>query len=120
MALPFVFTGWGDVARSVAAGLVFGGGLLGVSLVMDRLMGRDTLGGGDIKLFAVVGLYLGFVGTLFALVIACVVGLLLQFALKRGREDAAFPFGPSIALAAGLMLLYGGPLVDWYRGLLIN
>ena len=56
----------------------------------------------------------------FALVIACVVGLLLQFALKRGREDAAFPFGPSIALAAGLMLLYGGPLVDWYRGLLIN
>ena len=120
LALPFVFTGWGDVARSVAAGLVFGGGLLGVSLVMDRLMGRDTLGGGDIKLFAVVGLYLGFVGTLFALVIACVVGLLLQFALKRGREDAAFPFGPSIALAAGLMLLYGGPLVDWYRGLLIN
>ncbi len=120
MALPFVFTGWGDVARSVAAGLAFGGGLLGVSLVMDRLMGRDTLGGGDIKLFAVVGLYLGFVGTLFALVIACVVGLLLQFALKRGREDAAFPFGPSIALAAGLMLLYGGPLVDWYRGLLIR
>lgn len=118
-ALPFVFTGWGDVARSVAAALVFGGGLLGVSLVMDRLMGRDTLGGGDIKLFAVVGLYLGFVGTLFAMVIACVIGLLLQFALRRGRDGAAFPFGPAIAMAAAAMLLYGAPLVDWYRGLLI-
>ncbi|MBR0367025.1 MAG: prepilin peptidase [Clostridia bacterium] len=119
-ALPFVFTGWGDVARSVAAAVTFGGGLLGISLVMDKIMSRDTLGGGDIKLFAVVGLYLGFVGTLFTVVIACVAGLLLQLVLRRSRDGAAFPFGPSIALAAAVMLLYGAPLVDWYRGLLMK
>ena len=118
-ALPFTFTGWGDVARSVAAGLVYGGGLLALSLIMDRIMGRDTLGGGDIKLFAVVGLYLGFLGGLFALMIACAVALAFQALLKRRGEGKAFPFGPAIAFATALMLLYGDPLVAWYRGLVM-
>lgn len=118
-ALPFTFTGWGDVLRSLLAALVFGGGLLALSLVMDRVMGRDTMGGGDIKLFAVVGLYLGFVGTLFALLLSCFIGLALQAALRRREAGGAFPFGPSIALSAAAMLLYGAPLVAWYRGLLL-
>ena len=118
-ALPFTFTGWGDALKSVLAAVAFGGGLLAVSLVMDRLLGRDSLGGGDIKLFAVVGLYLGFIGSLFALMLACVVGLALQGLLRRRGGERAFPFGPSIALAAAAMLLYGEPLVRWYRGLLL-
>ena len=117
-ALPFLFTGWGDVLRSLIAALLFGGGLLGISLVMDKVLGRDSLGGGDIKLFAVVGLYLGVTGTLFALLAACVLGLLMNVALKRKDGDRAFPFGPAIALAAALMLLYGAPLIQWYQGLL--
>ena len=75
-ALPFVFTGWGDVLHSLLSALIFGGGLLGISLIMDKVLGRDSMGGGDIKLFAVVGLYLGIIGTLFALLAACVLGLL--------------------------------------------
>ena len=117
-ALPFVFTGWGDVMKSVLAALAFGGGLLAVSLVMDRVLGRDSLGGGDIKLFAVVGLYLGFIGSLFALMLACLIGLALQGVLRRRGGERAFPFGPSIAMAATAMLLYGQPLISWYQGLL--
>ena len=55
---------------------------------------------------------------LFALVLACVIGLLFHF-LGRGEGARAFPFGPSIAVAAAAMLLYGAPLVAWYRGLLM-
>ncbi len=117
-ALPFLFTGWGDVLRSVLSAVIFGGGLLGISLVMDKVLGRDSLGGGDIKLFAVVGLYLGIVGTLFSLLAACVLGLLMNAAMKRRDGERAFPFGPAIALSAALMLLYGEPLVKWYQGLL--
>ena len=116
-ALPFLFTGWRDVLLHAASALAFGGGLLVLSLVMDRLLGRDSMGGGDIKLFAVVGLYLGFVGTLFSVIIACVLGLLLQALLKRKGGDRAFPFGPAIALSAAAMLLYGEPLVNGYLGL---
>ena len=117
-ALPFTFTGWHDVLMHVLAGVVFGGGLLAVSLVLDRVLGRDSLGGGDIKLFAIVGLYLGFIGTLFALMAACVLGLAFHALSRRRDGQKAFPFGPSIALAAALMLLYGEPLVAWYQGLL--
>ena len=116
-ALPFVGMSRGEIIAHVIAGLALGGGLLLISLIMDKIMGRDTLGGGDIKLLAVVGLYLGPIDALFALVLACVIGLLFH-ALWRGENARPFPFGPSIAVAAAAMLLYGAPLVAWYRGLL--
>lgn len=117
VALPFVGMGPRDILVHVIAGVALGGGLLAISLVMDRVLGRDSMGGGDIKLLAVVGLYLGPIGAMFALVLACVIGLLFH-ALRRGEGARAFPFGPSIAVAAAAMLLYGAPLIAWYRGLL--
>ena len=64
-ALPFMFPGWSGAGLQVLSAVVFGGGLLGISLIMDRVLGRDSLGGGDIKLVTVCGLYLGLAGTLF-------------------------------------------------------
>ena len=118
-ALAFDFPGWKAVGLSLLAALVYGGGLLGVSLILDRALGRDSMGGGDIKLFAVVALYLGFVGTLFALMLACVLGLLFHVVGRKRSSGAEFPFGPSIALATAVMLLYGRGLVLWYQGMLL-
>ncbi len=116
---PWVCNGWHDIAFSLLAAVSYGGGLLAISLAMDRILGRDSMGGGDIKLFAVIGLYLGMVGTLFTLLLACVVGLLFNVLYQRLRRgDRAFPFGPSIAVAAAFMLLYGDPIVQWYLRLL--
>ena len=116
-ALPFLFEGWGSVGMSVLSGLLFGGGLLLISLVMDRILGRDSLGGGDIKLFAVIGLYLGIIGTLFTLMLSCILGLLFHgLSRTRGEGKKEFPFGPSIAVSAAAMLLFGEPLINWYRG----
>lgn len=118
-AAPFVSQNWvHDALMGLVSAVVYGGGLLAVSLILDRVLGRDSLGGGDIKLFAVVGLYLGLVGTLFALMLSCVAGLLFAQLSRRTGEDRAFPFGPAIALSAAVMLLYGAPLVAWYQGLL--
>ncbi|MDO4803715.1 MAG: prepilin peptidase [Lachnospiraceae bacterium] len=84
------FPGWAEVGLHVLSAFAFGGGILGISLVMDKVMDRDTLGGGDIKLVAVAGLYLGFVGTLFMLIIACIIGLagsrFLQMPQRGSRE----------------------------------
>lgn len=118
-AAPFVFDGWTGAALNAGAGLLFGGGLLAVSLVMDRMMGRDTLGGGDIKLIAVTGLYLGVIGTLFTLILSCVGGLLFNIVNKSSEKGSAFPFGPWIAGATAVMLLFGEPLIGWYSGLLV-
>ena len=89
------------------------------SLAMDKAMGRDTLGGGDIKLIAVCGLYLGFIGTLFTLMIACFAGLAFNvIANKSSDKGSAFPFGPWIAAGAAIMLMAGGSLIGWYSSLL--
>ena len=122
-ALPFTFVSVQDTVLHVLAGLVFGGGILVISNILDRVLGRESLGGGDVKLLAVSGLYLGMTGMLFALVLACVLGLLVHAAGRRGEGEEsgkgkAFPFGPSISLAVGLILLFGEPLIRWYLGLL--
>ena len=118
-ALPFSFQGLKETGMSVLAGLAVGGGLLLISLLMDHILKKDTMGGGDIKLFAVVGLYLGMLSTLFALILSCILGLF--FVMLQGRfrksEDGHLPFGPSIAAAAWFMLMYGGGLTDWYLSL---
>ena len=107
------------IGLHVAAGLVFGSGLLALSLIMDHIMKRDTLGGGDIKLIAVVGLYMGFIGTLFVIMLSCITGLVFNVILNSGKEESKpFPFGPWIAISTVIMLFFGDPLIQWYLGLL--
>lgn len=119
-ALPFSGYGWREIGLHLLSGIVIGGAILALSLMMDRILLRDSMGGGDIKLFALVGLYLGFAASLFAVILACVFGLL--FALVRrlipGERKAQIPFGPSIAASSAVILLYGGPVVSWYLQLL--
>ena len=119
LALPFLRPGLGEILRSVLAAVAFGGGILLLSILMDKLLGKESLGGGDVKLFAVVGLYLGFAATLFAVMLSCLLGLGFALVMSRhGEKGKAIPFGPSISLAAACMLLYGQGLVQWYMGLL--
>ena len=105
-----------EIIMHVVAAAVFGAAILGITLVMDRVLGKESLGGGDIKLLAVVGLYFGFIGTLFVVILSCIAGLVFNIAAKR--RERAFPFGPWIAAAAVAMLFVGEPLINWYRGLL--
>jgi leader peptidase (prepilin peptidase)/N-methyltransferase len=77
---------------------------------MDKILKRDSLGGGDIKLLFVIGLYLGLGTGLFNLILSCLTGLVFVFILKRDR----IPFGPAISLATAFSLLYGSQLVNMY------
>lgn len=90
--------------------------LLLLVLLADKLLGRETMGGGDIKLVAVLGLHFGSLQTLFLLILACVLGLCLGAAMKKAK-DTPFPFGPALALAGWFTALCGTSLVSWYLSL---
>lgn len=92
--------------------------LLLLSLGMDRLLGRESLGGGDIKLVFVLGLYLSWLEMLLLLFAGCV--LALGWALARGRRGAEIPLGPFLAGGWLLVVLWGGRLIGWYQGLFIS
>ena len=118
-ALPFLGLSGREVLTHLLSAAGFGGGVLLISLAMDALLRRESMGGGDIKLFAVMGLYLGPAASLFALLLSCVLGLVFQGlrkALGSGKE--LIPFGPAIAAATAVMLLWGDGAVAWYLGLL--
>jgi leader peptidase (prepilin peptidase)/N-methyltransferase len=116
LALSFTGDTLRDGCLKILSGILAGGFLLAVSLILDRVLGKESLGGGDIKLLAVTGLYLGPVGTLFALMISCILGLMLRGAVSA--QGKAFHFGPFLATGEGAMLLFGDPLVRWYTGFL--
>ena len=117
LALPFTGDWKQTLLKGLIAAVVFGGGMLLISLAMDRALKKESLGGGDIKLFAVVGLYLGIVGTLFSVILACILGLLLGLARKT-EKGGQIPFGPAIALSAALTLLFGSGLIERYLSLI--
>ena len=101
-----------------AFGFALGGGLMG----LIYLLSRGGMGLGDVKLAAVMGLWLGLQGTIVALFLAFlvggVVGVLLLVTGVKSRKDA-IPFGPYLCLGAYVALLFGSRLVFWYWSLFI-
>ena len=114
LAEPFLWKGWPDALGHVLAAAVYGGALLLISLGMARVRKKERMGGGDVKLLAVIGLYLGLLPTLFCVILSCVLGLLQSKLFARGR---AIPFGPALAASAAVMLAAGEELAGWYLSL---
>lgn len=101
--------------------LIFGGGFLILSLFMDFVLKRESLGGGDIKLFATLGLFFGGWKSLLLIILSCLVGLLFFLACCRhGDRRKEFPFGPSIAFAAWIVLLFGQNIINFYLSLILS
>ena len=90
-------------------------------LLLIAILSKGGMGGGDIKLFAVIGLVLGTIPTLLTLFLAAfigaIVGVIHLRRSKQGRKTPV-PFGPSIAIAAVIVYFYGSQMLDWYTNLL--
>lgn len=104
------------------AALFIGGGLLyAVALGSLLILKKEGMGGGDIKLFACIGLIAGIKLTLFTLFAASLLGLmygLVQRRKKSSEEDSSIPFGPFIAAGAFFSYFWGEPVINWYLNLL--
>lgn len=80
--------------------------------------GREGMGYGDFKLLAALGAWLGWLALPVLLLFSSVVGALVGLVyLVVRRESAPFAFGPYIALAGIITLLWGKPLLHWYLGI---
>ena len=94
------------LVESLIGAVVIGGGLLVFTMIADYLRGGENMGGGDIKLLAVVGFYFGLSVGLVVTAAACALGacatLLMQRSSRRPSKPQpdTFPLGPAIAASA--------------------
>lgn len=81
------------VRFSLLGALAIGGGMLVTVLLADRVFGRESMGGGDLKLLAVAGLYFGWRQCLFLIIVACLLGiagaLVAQGKTQAGMQGSA-------------------------------
>ena len=99
-------------------GIVAGGGfLLATAWLYEKVTGVDGMGGGDIKLLAMIGAFLGWPSipiTLFiASLVGSVVGLTCMLLTGAGRR-LALPFAPFLCSGAILFIFFGDDLIRFY------
>jgi leader peptidase (prepilin peptidase)/N-methyltransferase len=115
--------GYGPALIDSAVGILLGGGVLyAVAIGYHALTGREGMGGGDIKLLAMIGAFLGWQNVLVTLMLGSLSGALVGIGLILVRGDDSkvpIPFGPFLAAAAVCALFFGDPLVRWYLHLAI-
>jgi leader peptidase (prepilin peptidase)/N-methyltransferase len=99
-------------------GILSGGGsLFLVAWGYQLLTRREGMGGGDIKLLAMIGAFLGWKGVIFTIFVSSLTGTLAGMAmigLKSGNMKLAVPFGPFLAIGAIAYLFAGPELMQWY------
>ncbi len=92
--------------------------LWGMGELVSRVLGKDALGFGDVKMIAMMGAFLGWQLTLVALFLASFAGSIIGVglvAVTRNR-DYEIPLGSFLALGAIAAAAAGQPLLDWYVG----
>ena len=89
---------------------VAGGGiLLAIGFFGNWIFKKESMGGGDIKLIAMLGAFLGVEKVLLVFLFAPLAAIPFALYMKFARKAETIPFGPFLALAGALLFVYG----DW-------
>ncbi|HSG80897.1 MAG TPA: prepilin peptidase [Gemmatimonadota bacterium] len=99
---------WAFVGAALSFGLMYG-----VAVVGEWAFKKPALGGGDIKMMAMVGAFLGPLYALLTIFVGSLVGAVIfgPIGLKTGK---LVPFGVFLALGAAIVYVWGDAMVGWY------
>ncbi|MBU2919688.1 A24 family peptidase [Psychrosphaera sp. F3M07] len=104
---------WGAVAGYLCLWTIY--------WVFKLVTGKEGMGHGDFKLLAVIGAIVGVIKLpmviLMSSIVGAVVGITMMFMAKAGR-DTQIPFGPYLAIAGWIVMLWGNEIFNWYIGYL--
>jgi len=135
ISLPGIIAGFGanalfasrgaysHVLLDSALGVLMGAGFLYlVATAYEKLKKTEGLGGGDVKLAAMLGAFFGWRASIFVLLVSSVigsfVGVILIIVMKKNVKYA-IPFGPFLSLGGLVYLFFGQRLINWYLGFFI-
>jgi leader peptidase (prepilin peptidase) / N-methyltransferase len=104
---------------AVLGALAGGGVLLAIAFGYQAIRGQEGMGGGDIKLLAMIGAFLGWRSVFVTLMVASLIGSLIGVGImlyQRADTKLAIPFGPFLAGGALVSLFFGDRIFAFYFG----
>ena len=128
LSLPGIVAGWGASffpwsvfwLDSLIGTMAGGGSLFLVAFIYERITGREGMGGGDIKLLAMIGAWMGWRPLPLIVLVSSLTGAVIGavFILFAGKGYRfKIPFGPFLSLGALFYLIFGRDLTGWYFSL---
>lgn len=111
-----------NAITSIINGLTIAVPLFIIVLIMDKVLKKESMGGGDIKLFFMTAMYFNWKCNLFLILLSCILGIIFTVtfsSIKTGDNEnpTAFPFGPSISAATFFSLLAAEKVINLYLNL---
>jgi len=106
-----------SVVNALVGVLLGGGSLFVVATVYEWLFKREGMGGGDVKLLAMIGAFLGWKAVILTILLGSLIGSIVGITVMilKGRDfKLAIPFGPFLSLGALISLFWGEGLIHWY------
>ncbi len=112
---------WWRALIDSGIGLLAGGGMIyATGVIGNFVFKKDSMGGGDVKLLAMLGAFLGWQKVLLVFFMGPVLALPFGLFLKFVKKEEIIPYGPFLALAGWLVFLWGDQLIAWYFNPLIQ
>ena len=118
--LPMLISGFvfNIYCSSVSWPNMLSAALLGGSIFLLLIVvSKGGFGGGDVKFMACIGLWLGLKYTILAVILSLILGgfgAAILLLIKRKKITDTFPYGPYIAIASFISMLYGDCILTWY------
>ena len=113
MFLKYYYFGFNELFLSIVFGLIMFGVMYLVKLGGDKAFGRESLGGGDIKLSFILGLILGWQGGLLSIAIGSFVAFPIALIAKFKKADNEIPFGPYLLIGLLITYFFGEVIINF-------
>lgn len=101
---------------SILNGIIMFGIMFLMKIIADKMFGRESMGGGDIKLMFIYGLMLGWPTSCMSICLASFIGLPISLFMIKGKKNHEIPFGPFLAVAAIILIIFKvdiNTLINW-------
>lgn len=106
---------WWSGALAASIGLLAGGGFLyAAGTLAEKILKKEAMGGGDVKLLAFIGAVLGWQGVLWTVLVSSFTGAIAGSILRWTTGEERIPFGPYLALGTFLYIFFGQSSIRWY------
>ena len=113
LIVEYAFIGPTEMLYKLAGAFVLFLVMIGIKFLGNSMFGRESLGDGDIKLMAIIGLALGIFNSFVSLFFASVLALIFSLITLSRHKDGIIPFGPFLLLGAMILIYFGSVITPF-------